>query len=239
MPDLTVAREHLPRPGAERSARSIARAPTAQATTRSARRARASHLDPAPPVGALTVAAAADGRDRQGALASNARHPDHGRADVARSPTTEVDGAVRASSAARSARRSASSTSRTGWRRSSQIARPRHGPARRPVVGDLRRSPRSTTTTIIAMMVGRDVWTAYFRKPRARSDAATPVAARCGACARTAACSSDVSLRASARGEILGLAGLVGCGPHRARRAPSSAPTRSTRRDRRRSAASR
>ena len=104
-------------------------------------------------------------------------------------------------------RASASSTSRTGCEELKQISRPGDGDARRPVHRHVGRPRRGDIPTIITLMVGRTIYEAAPEIPE-RSDevvldgrAACPRPHGAGRVAST--------LR---RGEILGVAGLVGAG---------------------------
>ncbi len=75
---------------------------------------------------------------------------------------------------------------------------------------------------MVRMMIGRDVASSTTCRTAARRRAAAGAEGSC-APATFPTCRSTCTVRG---GEILGLAGLVGAGPHRARTAPRSASTR-------------
>ena len=182
-----------------------ARCTRAAAALLRARRPRRSR--PTTPVSRLTVGRDADGRDRQGARPRRPHHH-HGRADVVADRRRVASSCSRSSaSCARTA--SASSTSRTAWRRcwtlADRVTVLRDG----RYVGRARPRARPRTTKIVALMVGRELSAHYF--PPRPAGAARRAGAR-----RSTTCSCRARPRPSRspprRGEILGFAGLVGSG---------------------------
>ena len=153
--------------------------------------------------------AAADGGDRQGALAERAR-PRDGRAD--RRPLRSRDRACSSDRSAtfRARRRGASSTSRTVCARSSTSATGSRCCATDGSVADVRPSD-TTTADLVRTMVGREVSTTYrqaFCEQPGRSILETRQLT-----AANGISGADIEVRA---GEIVGLAGLVGAGRTRA-----------------------